>query len=100
MIVHRNAFCKHIDAVENATDDGLPEAFPSEDDENDAEPTDCDCAGLGDFPCWPYVRTGRTELPNEPPLQSFLFIARQVTVSDITDQRTLRADPGIVVGCI
>jgi hypothetical protein len=35
--VHRNAFCKHMAAVENATDDGTLEAFPSEDDEDDAE---------------------------------------------------------------
>ncbi|MCO8256786.1 SWIM zinc finger domain-containing protein, partial [Haladaptatus sp. AB618] len=61
--VHRNAFCKHMAAVENATDDGTIEAFPSEDD-NDAEPDNCDCEGLGDFPCWPCVRTGRKQLPN------------------------------------
>ncbi|MCO8256859.1 SWIM zinc finger domain-containing protein [Haladaptatus sp. AB618] len=60
--VHRNAFCKHMAAVENAPDDGTLDAFPSEDDE--IEPEDCDCDGLGDFPCWPCVRTGRTELPN------------------------------------
>ncbi|WP_458208785.1 SWIM zinc finger family protein [Haladaptatus sp. NG-SE-30] len=60
--VHRNAFCKHMAAVENATDDGTFDAFPSEDD--DAEPDDCDCDGLGDFPCWPCVRTGRKELSN------------------------------------
>ncbi|SIR92454.1 hypothetical protein SAMN05421858_4572 [Haladaptatus litoreus] len=68
--VHRTAYCKHM-AVENATGDGTLEAFPSEDD-NDVEPEDCDCDGLGDFPCWPCVRTGRKELPNEPPLQPFL----------------------------
>ena len=55
--------CKHVTAVENATDDGTLDAFPSE-DEDDAEPEDCDCDGLGDFPCWPCVRTGRKELPN------------------------------------
>ena len=31
--VHRNAFCKHMAAVETATDDGTLDAFPSEDDE-------------------------------------------------------------------
>ncbi|WP_435158850.1 hypothetical protein [Haladaptatus sp. DFWS20] len=87
--VHRNAFCKHMTAVETATDDGTLDAFPSEDKEDDTEPEDCDCDGLGDFPCWPCVRTGRKELPNEPPLQSFLSMARQLTFSDITDQRTL-----------
>jgi hypothetical protein len=53
-------------AVENATDDGTLDAFPSDDDEDEdnAEPEDCDCDGLGGFPCWPCVRTGRTELPN------------------------------------
>ncbi|WP_139328887.1 SWIM zinc finger family protein [Haladaptatus litoreus] len=61
--VHRNAFCKHMAAVENTTGDGTLEAFPSEDEDN-AEPEDYDCDGLGDFPCWPCVRTGRKELPN------------------------------------
>ncbi|SIR89579.1 SWIM zinc finger [Haladaptatus litoreus] len=60
--VHRNAYCKHMAAVENATDDGSLTAFPSDDD--DAEPEDCDCDGLNGFPCWPCVRTGRKELPN------------------------------------
>ncbi|GAA0236753.1 SWIM zinc finger family protein [Haladaptatus pallidirubidus] len=62
--IHRNAYCKHMAAVETATDDGTLNAFPSEDSEDDAEPDDCDCDGLGDFPCWPCVRTGRKELPN------------------------------------
>ena len=57
-------------AVESATGDGTLEAFPSEDDK-DAELEDCDCDGLGGFPCWPCVRTGRKELPNEPLLQPF-----------------------------
>jgi hypothetical protein len=61
--VHRSAFCKHMAAVENATNDGTLTAFPSE-DEYDTEPEDCDCDGLGDFPCWPCVQTGRKELPN------------------------------------
>ncbi|WP_423747585.1 SWIM zinc finger family protein (plasmid) [Haladaptatus sp. SPP-AMP-3] len=61
--VHRNAFCKHMAAVENVTDDGTLNAFPSGGDD-DAEPEDCDCDGLGGFPCWPCVRTGRKELPN------------------------------------
>ncbi|WP_227377767.1 SWIM zinc finger family protein [Haladaptatus halobius] len=62
--LHRNAYCKHMAAVDNATDDGTLEAFPSEDSEDDAEPEDCDCDGLGGFPCWSYVRTGRKELPH------------------------------------
>ncbi|WP_227357306.1 SWIM zinc finger family protein [Haladaptatus salinisoli] len=65
--IHRNAYCKHMAAVETATDDGTLEAFPSEDDEtdeDDAEPAECDCDGLGGFPCWPCVRTGQKELPN------------------------------------
>ncbi|MFC6764652.1 SWIM zinc finger family protein [Natrinema soli] len=61
---HRNAFCKHMAAVENATDDGTLDAFPSEDSEDVAEPEDCDCDGLNGFPCWPCVQTGREELPN------------------------------------
>ncbi|WP_458210864.1 hypothetical protein [Haladaptatus sp. NG-SE-30] len=44
------------------TDDGTLDAFSSED--NDTEPDNCDCEGLGDFPCSPCVRTGRKELPN------------------------------------
>ncbi|WP_227379737.1 hypothetical protein [Haladaptatus halobius] len=43
-----NAYCKHMAAVENATDDGTLDAFPSE-DEDDADSDDCDCDGLGDF---------------------------------------------------
>ncbi len=69
--VHRSAFCKHMAAVETATDDGTLTAFPSDDDENtdetdddDTEPAECDCDGLSGFPCWPCVRMGRTELPN------------------------------------
>jgi hypothetical protein len=42
-------------------DDGTLEVFPSEDE---TEPENCDCNGLGGFPCWPCVRTGRKELPN------------------------------------
>ncbi|MFH5801869.1 SWIM zinc finger family protein [Haladaptatus sp. CMAA 1911] len=61
--VHRNAFCKHMVAVENTTNDGTLEAFHRE-DEDDTKPDNCDCDGLGDFPCWLCVRTGRTELPN------------------------------------
>ncbi|ODR79250.1 hypothetical protein BG842_15665 [Haladaptatus sp. W1] len=60
--VHRNAVCKHMAAVENATDDGTLDAFSSEDEY--AESDDCDCHGLGGFPCWPCVQTGRKELPN------------------------------------
>ncbi|WP_435158847.1 SWIM zinc finger family protein [Haladaptatus sp. DFWS20] len=65
--VHRNASCKHIAAVENATNDGTLEAFPSKDDEDnedDTESAECDCDGLNGFPCWPCVRAGRKELPN------------------------------------
>ncbi|MFB9808010.1 SWIM zinc finger family protein [Haladaptatus pallidirubidus] len=65
--VHRSAFCKHMAAVETATDDGTLTAFPSDDDktdEDDAEPEECDCDGLNGFPCWPCVRAHRKELPN------------------------------------
>ncbi|WP_435157892.1 SWIM zinc finger family protein [Haladaptatus sp. DFWS20] len=62
--VHRNAICKHMAAVETATDDGTLEAFLSK-DEDDAEPEDydCDCGGLNGFPCSPCVRTGRNLSP-------------------------------------
>jgi hypothetical protein len=64
--VHRSAFCKHMTAVENATDDGTLTAFPSDDEtnEDDTESAECDCDDLNGFPCWPCVRTGRKELPN------------------------------------
>ncbi|GAA0242682.1 hypothetical protein ACFFQF_19740 [Haladaptatus pallidirubidus] len=62
--VHRDACRKHLAAVENATDDGTLDAFPPEDDKEDAEPEDYDCDGLDGFPCWPCVQTGRKELPN------------------------------------
>ncbi|WP_435157826.1 SWIM zinc finger family protein [Haladaptatus sp. DFWS20] len=62
--VHRNAFCKHMAAVENATDNGTFDAFPSGKSEDDADSEDCDCDGLNGFPYWPCVRTGRKELPN------------------------------------
>ena len=45
-----NAVCKHMAAVQNATEGGTLDAFPSKDD-NDAKPYDCDCDGLSDFPC-------------------------------------------------
>ncbi|WP_227379675.1 SWIM zinc finger family protein [Haladaptatus halobius] len=61
--IHHNAFCKHMGAVDNATDDRTLEAFLSEDEDN-AEPDECDCDGLGGFPCWECVRVGRKELPN------------------------------------
>ncbi|WP_227379665.1 hypothetical protein [Haladaptatus halobius] len=54
-------------AVETAADDRTLTAFPSKDDETDednAEPEECDCDGLGGFPCWECVRTEPTELPN------------------------------------
>ncbi|WP_227379959.1 SWIM zinc finger family protein [Haladaptatus halobius] len=65
--VHRSAFCKHMAAVETATDDGTLTAFPSEEDEtdeDDAESAECECDGLDGFPCWPCVRAGRKALPN------------------------------------
>jgi hypothetical protein len=29
------------------------------------QPADCECDELGGFPCWPCVRTGRRDLPDE-----------------------------------
>jgi TFIIF-interacting CTD phosphatase-like protein len=65
--VHRNAFYKHMAAVEHATDDGTLDGFPSEDDDaepDDAESLECECDGLNGSPCWSCVKTGRKELPN------------------------------------
>ncbi|WP_227379570.1 SWIM zinc finger family protein [Haladaptatus halobius] len=61
--VHHNAFCKHMAAVENTTDDGTFEAFPSGDDD-DSEPEDSDSVGLNGFPCRECVREGRKVSPN------------------------------------
>lgn len=38
-------------AVDNATDDGMLDAFPLDADEDDTESEGCDCNGLSDFPC-------------------------------------------------
>ena len=48
--VHRNAVCEHMAAVETATEEGTLDVFQLEDD-NETEPEDCDCDGLGGFPC-------------------------------------------------
>ncbi len=59
--VHRNAFCKHMAAVENATDDGKPEAFPSEDDEDECiggPYTGYDKYGNADHTYWKCDRCG------------------------------------------
>ncbi|MFB9807325.1 SWIM zinc finger family protein [Haladaptatus pallidirubidus] len=51
---YRSTFCKHMAAVEDTTEDGTLEAFPSADDEKDedeSETAECDCDGLGGFPC-------------------------------------------------
>ncbi len=44
--IHRNEFCKHMAAVDNATVYKTLTTFPSKDDKDDAEPNDCDCDGL------------------------------------------------------
>ncbi len=65
--VHRTAFCKHLAAVETVRDDGTLTVFPLDDDEtdeNERETAECECDGLGGFPCWECVRTGCKELPN------------------------------------
>ena len=47
--VHRNAFCKHMAAVENAIDDGTLTAFPSG-DEDGTEPTTASVFFIHDTP--------------------------------------------------
>ncbi|GAA0242569.1 SWIM zinc finger family protein [Haladaptatus pallidirubidus] len=60
--VHRAAYCKHMAAVENATDDGTLDAFPSDDDETDKRETaECDCDGL----VWLRVLAVRAGRPQE-----------------------------------
>ncbi|WP_458190807.1 hypothetical protein [Haladaptatus sp. NG-WS-4] len=83
-------------AVENAIDDGTLHAFPSEDedddtdDTNDAKATDetpeeCDCDGLGGFPCWECVKTGRKALPNKV-LAFSQFQAWYLTLTPIAER--------------
>lgn len=48
--VHYNTFCKHVAAVETATENGTLNAFPLEDNEDDVEPDDCDCNEFCGFP--------------------------------------------------
>ncbi|WP_231189012.1 SWIM zinc finger family protein [Haladaptatus sp. DYF46] len=50
--VHRNAFCKHMAAVENATDDGTLEAFPFEDERISGPYTGYDKYGTVDHTYW------------------------------------------------
>jgi hypothetical protein len=62
-------------AVENTTDDGTLNAFPSE-DKDDVEPEDCECDGLGDFSCWPCMRTrtkGNVELTTKTDVVFYLL---------------------------
>ncbi|GKZ15358.1 hypothetical protein [Haladaptatus sp. T7] len=57
--VHRNAFCKHMAAVETATDDGTLEAFPPEDDERISGPyTGYDKYGNVDHTYWTCTNCG------------------------------------------
>jgi hypothetical protein len=87
--VHRSTVCKHMAAVETATDDGTLTAFPSDDDETDkeTETAEFNYDGLDGFPCWPCVRVGRNCQPNSGSL--FPFMPRQMKISDVADQRTL-----------
>ena len=50
--VHRTAFCKHMAAVENATDDGTLDAFPSEDERISGPYTSYDRYGNIDHKYW------------------------------------------------
>lgn len=40
-----------------------PKAHAGDNDSD--QPADCDCDGLGGFPCWPCVRSGRRDLPEK-----------------------------------
>ncbi|WP_458186575.1 hypothetical protein [Haladaptatus sp. NG-WS-4] len=50
--VHRNTFCKHMAAVENATDDGTLDAFPSDDERISGPHTGYDKYGTVDHNYW------------------------------------------------
>ncbi|SIR94794.1 hypothetical protein SAMN05421858_4764 [Haladaptatus litoreus] len=52
--VHRNVFCNHMAAVENATNDGTLDVFPSEDDDRISGPyTGYGKYGTVDHTYWP-----------------------------------------------
>ncbi|WP_227378827.1 SWIM zinc finger family protein [Haladaptatus halobius] len=52
----RNAFYKHMTAVETLTDDSTLTAFSSDDETyEETETAECGCDGLDGFPCWPCV---------------------------------------------
>jgi hypothetical protein len=48
---------------DNDEDDESDDAEASSDDKNELS-EDCDCDGLGSFPCWKCVKTDRMKLPN------------------------------------
>ncbi|WP_231188638.1 SWIM zinc finger family protein [Haladaptatus sp. DYF46] len=50
--VHRNAFCKHMAAVENVIDDGTLNAFPSDDERTSGPYTGYDKYGNVDHTYW------------------------------------------------
>nr|WP_255666476.1 hypothetical protein [Haladaptatus sp. DYF46] len=50
--VHRSAFCKHMAAVQTATDDGTLEAFPSDDERISGPYTGYDTYGNVDHNYW------------------------------------------------
>ena len=49
--IHRTVSCKHMVAVENATDDGTLTVFSSENKENILRSDECNCNGRSDSLC-------------------------------------------------
>ncbi|WP_266080638.1 hypothetical protein [Haladaptatus caseinilyticus] len=61
---HLQAATDHSLVADGGTQiENNPEAN-AEDSDCD-QPADCDCDGPGGFPCWPCVRSGRRDLPDE-----------------------------------
>ncbi|MFH5800416.1 SWIM zinc finger family protein [Haladaptatus sp. CMAA 1911] len=84
---HRNAFCKHMAAVENATDDRTLDTFPAEDDRISGPYTGYDKYGNVDHTYWQCedcVRKSRGKALSltAANLSIFPFMSRQTTLSD------------------
>jgi hypothetical protein len=93
--VYCNAFCKHMAAVETATDDGSLDAFPSKDDERTSGPyIGYDKYSNVDHTYWMCEDCGAEATRKDAltdccsPCLPFPFLARQPTLSDGA-QRTL-----------
>ncbi|MCO8244679.1 hypothetical protein [Haladaptatus sp. AB643] len=83
--VHRDAFCKHMAAVENAPDGGTFDAFPSDDDHISGPHTGYDTYGNVDHNYWKCEKMWRGSHPAHSPTAAnpslFSILSRQTTLS-------------------